>query len=75
MIPQAAVQENQAGRFVLVVGDDDRVDARQVVAGQRLGTDWVIEDGLEEGELVVVEGLQKVRPGARVRPVSAGEAG
>ena len=75
VIPQAAVQENQAGRFVLVVGDDDRVDARQVVAGQRLGTDWVIEDGLEEGELVVVEGLQKVRPGARVRPVSAGEAG
>ncbi len=75
VIPQAAVQENQAGRFVLVVGDDDRVDARQVVAGQRLGTDWVIEDGLEEGELVVVEGLQKVRPGARVRPVRAGEAG
>lgn len=74
VVAQAAVQENQAGRFVLVVGSDNRVEARQIETGERLGTDWVVESGLEPGETVVVEGLQKVRPGGEVEPTRAAPA-
>jgi membrane fusion protein (multidrug efflux system) len=72
VIPQVAVQENQAGRFVLVVDDQNRVEARPVTMGQRVGTNWVVLDGLREGELVIVEGMQKVRPGGVVVPTYAG---
>jgi membrane fusion protein (multidrug efflux system) len=71
IIPQAAVQENQAGRFVLVVDDANQVEARQVTMGQRVETNWVVLDGLREGELVIIEGMQKVRPGAVVEPTYA----
>ena len=72
VIPQAAVQENQSGRFVLVVDKDDKVKVRQVTMGVTEGTDWIVEQGLDEGEDVIIEGLQKVRPGIAVNPVSEG---
>ncbi|MEM7222850.1 MAG: efflux RND transporter periplasmic adaptor subunit [Pseudomonadota bacterium] len=71
VIPQAAVQENQSGRFVLVVGKDDEVEQRQVTLGEQDGTEWVVEKGLNEGESVIVQGLQKVKPGGKVNPVMA----
>ncbi len=71
VVPQAAVQANQAGHFLLVVGEDNRAEARPVVMGPRDGADWVVREGLSEGEVVIVEGLQKVRPGAAVQPVRA----
>ena len=71
VIPQAAVQQDQAGRFVLVVGPDETVESRRVALGIQEGTGWVVEQGLEPGELVIVEGLQKVRPGVRVSPSRA----
>lgn len=74
VVPQAAVQENQAGRFVLVVDGDNRVATRIVQTGQRVGTGWVVEQGLEPGEMVIVEGLQKVRPGGEVTPSRASSA-
>lgn len=75
VVPQVAVQESQAGRFVLIVDGDNRVASRPVTVGARVGPDWVIESGLEAGEMVIVEGVQKVRPGAEVTPQSAaGEA-
>jgi membrane fusion protein, multidrug efflux system len=75
VVPQAAVQESQEGRFVLVVDGDARVAARPVTTGDRVGPDWVIESGLEPGETVIVEGVQKVRPGVVVTPQPrAGEA-
>lgn len=72
LISQMAVQQGQGGITVLVVGDDDVVASRQVVLGQRAGTDWVVDEGLEAGERIVVEGWQKVRPGTKVsaRPAS-----
>lgn len=70
VVPQAAIQEDQAGRFVLVVNDQSQVEVRRVTVGERTGTEWVIEDGLTEGELVIYEGVQKVRPGVTVDPVS-----
>jgi len=71
VVPQAAVQENQAGPFVLVVDKENRVATRAVKTGQRTGTDIVVSDGISEGETVIVEGVQKVRPGAKVKPVQA----
>jgi membrane fusion protein (multidrug efflux system) len=65
-VPQAAVQVNQAGPYVLVVGDDDKVAARRVRLGGSEGVQAVVEDGLSEGERVIVEGIQKVRPGMAV---------
>ena len=67
LIPQVAVQENQAGPFVLVVNGEGRVEARPIKMGERLDTGVVVLDGLVEGETIVVEGIQKVRPGAEVQ--------
>ncbi|MDG1443814.1 MAG: efflux RND transporter periplasmic adaptor subunit [Pseudomonadales bacterium] len=69
LVPQVAVQENQQGKFVLVVGDDNKVVARVVQLGRRMNAMWVVESGLEADELIIIEGLQKVRPGAEVEPV------
>jgi membrane fusion protein (multidrug efflux system) len=66
VIPQAAVQENQAGPFVLVVNGDGRVEARAIKTGDRVEDGVVVLDGLTEGETLMVEGIQKVRPGAEV---------
>lgn len=69
LIPQAAVQENQQGKFVLVVGEDNKVSMRIVELGRRINAMWVVNSGLEENERVIVEGLQKVRQGVEVKPV------
>lgn len=69
LVPQSAVQQNQSGYFVLVVDADSRVEARTVTTGARIEGDWVIEAGLEEGETIVVEGIQRARPGGLVTPV------
>jgi membrane fusion protein, multidrug efflux system len=65
-VPQAALQVDQAGPYVLVVGGDDKVEARRVTLGEAEGTLAVVRDGLKEGERVIVEGIQKVRPGMAV---------
>lgn len=66
VIPQVAVQENQAGPFVLIVDGEGRVEARPIKTGDRVTDGIVVLDGLTEGETLVVEGIQKVRPGAEV---------
>ncbi len=68
LIPQFAVQENQQGRFVLVVTADNTVESRVVQLGRRIGPMWVVESGLKAGEKIIVSGLQKVRPNATVSP-------
>ncbi len=76
LVPQRAVQELQATYNAAVVGTDNTVEIRPVTPGPRVGSMWVIEEGLTPGEKVVVEGLQKVRPGMTVKavPVTAEEA-
>ena len=69
VLPQTAIQEDQAGTFVLVVDGQDQVQIRRIEAGEAQGASRVIEQGLEEGEVVVVAGVQKVRPGVAVKPV------
>ena len=68
LVPQRAVSELQGGYQVAVVGGDDRVSIRTVTVGERVGTDWIIADGLKQGERAVAEGVQKVRPGMQVNP-------
>jgi membrane fusion protein (multidrug efflux system) len=53
---------------VAVVGSDKKVEIHQVKVGPRIGSDWIISEGLKPGETVVAEGTQKVRPGATVNP-------
>ncbi len=68
LVPQSAVQELQGGYQVSVVGSDDKVSIRPVKAGEKIGTMWVINDGLKGDERVIVEGVGKVRDGIAVVP-------
>ena len=68
LIPQRAVQELQSIYSVAVVGTDNKVAFRNVKVGPREGSLWVITEGLNPGDRVVVEGLQRVREGAVVSP-------
>jgi len=63
VVPQSAVQLDQAGRYVLVVDDAKKVELRRVTTGAEQGRLIVVTAGLKEGELVIIEGIQKVRPG------------
>lgn len=69
VIPQAAVQEDQAGRFVLVVDAEDVAERRRVEMGARSGIYWEVRSGLSKDERVIYQGVQKARPGAKVDPV------
>jgi len=68
LVPQRAVSELQATFNVAVVTADNKISMRPVTPGARIGKLWVIENGLQPGDRVVVEGLQKVRDGMVVNP-------
>jgi membrane fusion protein, multidrug efflux system len=68
LVPQLAVQEEQGSKTVLVVGDGDKVALRSVTLEERIGDLYIVTAGLKRGERVIVEGLQKVRPGMQVKP-------
>jgi len=68
-LPQRAVMVGPQGQFVLVVDADGKIAARPVKTGAMAGGDFVIEEGLQTGEQVVVDGVQKARPGSVVKPV------
>jgi len=63
VVPQAALQADQAGDYVLVVNGEHKVEIRRVKTGETSGADVVVLSGLKEGEQVIVDGVQKVRPG------------
>jgi len=68
LVPQRAVSELQGSYEVAVVDSENKVSIRTVKVGDRVGSFWIIADGLKPGERVVAEGVQKVRPGAQVKP-------
>jgi membrane fusion protein (multidrug efflux system) len=68
-VPQQAVQRQPNGAVVMVVGADNKVTPRPVKADAAHGNSWIISEGLEGGERVIVEGFQKAPPGAVVNPV------
>jgi RND family efflux transporter MFP subunit len=68
LVPQQAVFDLQGTRELAVVGGDNKVSIRAVTVGETVGHDWIVSEGIKPGERVVVEGVQKVRPGMRVDP-------
>ena len=70
-VPQQAVQEMQGQHSVFVVGADNEAQPREIQTRTRQGNDWPVASGLAAGERVVVEGIQKVKPGSPVKPMEA----
>jgi membrane fusion protein, multidrug efflux system len=70
LVPQRAVNELQASYEVAVVDGANRAEIRPVKVGEKVGSLWVIEDGLKIGDRVVVEGMQRIRDGQMVKPVA-----
>jgi membrane fusion protein (multidrug efflux system) len=73
-IPQGAVQELQGLKSVYVVAASDKVESRQIAANYRVGKDWVVDSGLSPGDRVVVEGVDKLKPGIPVQPMIVASA-
>jgi membrane fusion protein (multidrug efflux system) len=71
LIPQRAVQDLQGVHQVAVVGADETVDLRRVQVGERVGSLWIIGQGLKPGERVIVEGMDRVKAGQKVKPTLA----
>lgn len=69
LVPVQAVQDDKDGRFVLLVGPDNKVQQQAISIGQQIGQDWIVTAGLKGGEQVIVEGQQKVKAGQVVNPV------
>jgi membrane fusion protein (multidrug efflux system) len=67
-VPRRAVLSDQQGDFVYVVGSDNKVEQRRIHLGQSTPAIAVVDTGLKEGELVVVDGIQRIRPGIQVNP-------
>jgi membrane fusion protein (multidrug efflux system) len=73
VVPQRGVTRDPAGKAVaLVVGANDNVESRSLEVSRVVGDGWLVEKGLSAGDRVIVEGLQKAKPGVRVRPVPFG---
>ncbi len=68
LVPQRAVNELQTSYELAVIGAENKAEIRSIKVGERVGSLWVVEDGLKPGERVVVEGLQKVRDHEPVKP-------
>jgi len=68
LVPQKSVQEMQGTQSVLTVDTNNKVVARNIVPGERVGDRWLILQGLKQGDRVIVEGLQKAMPGSVVEP-------
>jgi membrane fusion protein, multidrug efflux system len=66
LVPQASVQRDTGGAFALIVGADGKVARRDVVADNEHGSDWIVTQGLQPGDQVIVSGLGKAQPGAAV---------
>ena len=69
LVPQRAVQQGPKGPVLYVIGADGKVEIRDVQATSWQGNQWLIEEGLQAGELVVVEGFQRIVPEVPVKPV------
>ena len=68
LVPQRAIQQLQSVQTVLTVGPGNTVELRPISTAERVGEDWIVQQGLKAGDRVIVEGQLKVRPGMRVTP-------
>ncbi|WP_440876347.1 efflux RND transporter periplasmic adaptor subunit [Thalassotalea sp. PLHSN55] len=69
LIPQAAVQEDQVGRYVYSLDETNVVKKTYISVGERVGENWAVSKGLVEGDKIIVNGLLKAKPGKQVAPV------
>ncbi len=75
LVPQPGITRDPKGQATaMVVGADGKVQPRPVKVSRTVGSRWLVEDGLKAGDRVIVEGLQKIQPGATVKPVEQGSA-
>ncbi|HBN8626759.1 efflux transporter periplasmic adaptor subunit [Pseudomonas aeruginosa] len=73
LVPQQGVTRNLKGEATAwVVGEGDKAELRQIAISRTIGNQWLVESGLKAGERVVTEGVQRVQPGAVLKPVAAG---
>jgi len=70
LVPQRAVQELQGTYTVVVVGEGNKVETRKVKPGPKVGSQWILLEGVKPGEKVVLEGFQRLRDGMEVKPVA-----
>jgi membrane fusion protein (multidrug efflux system) len=75
LVPQRAIQQLQSEQTVLTVGPGNVVELHPIVTAERVGENWIVQQGLKPGDRVIVEGQLKVRPGGRVTPTPYREAG
>ncbi|WP_447984872.1 efflux RND transporter periplasmic adaptor subunit [Nitrospira sp. Nam74] len=75
LVPQRAVQQGPTGPFVYALGEGDKIEIRDVKATGWQGTQWLIEEGLRDGDRVVLDGMQRLAPGAQVKPVVVASSG
>ena len=75
VVPQAAVIVDQAGQYVLAVDKDNKVEQRRIRTGSTQGSAFTVTEGLKEGDRIIVDGLQKVRPGQVVSVSAAAGSG
>jgi RND family efflux transporter MFP subunit len=68
LVPERAIAEDQAGRFVYVVDSENEVERRKVSVGMRVGEMVVVQEGVTTEDTIIVDGLQRARPGAKVNP-------
>ncbi|MGM0594577.1 MAG: efflux RND transporter periplasmic adaptor subunit [Pseudomonadota bacterium] len=74
LVPQQAVSRTAKGEpQVMVVGDENKVEARPIRVSRTVDDQWLVEEGLEAGERLILKGLQKVKPGATVRVAGASD--
>lgn len=75
IVPQTAVLQDRDGRYVYLLGDDNSVAQRRITTGVRVGSGWAVTEGLEGGETVVVQGIQRLAEGMSVQPSQAEPTG
>ncbi|MDP9142806.1 MAG: efflux RND transporter periplasmic adaptor subunit [Pseudomonadota bacterium] len=71
LVPQRAVQELQGKTSVWIVDAEQHAQSRDLRMGARIGPDWLVEEGLQAGDVVIVEGIQRLKPGTPVQPQAA----
>lgn len=74
VVPAAAIQRTREGQQVYVVGKDNTIEQKTIKTGVQVGSGYAVTSGLQGGETVVVSGVQKVKPGMQVKPVSQSDA-
>ncbi len=75
LVPQQAVTRDSKGNaLVMALKQDNTVEARSITVSRVVGDKWLVSEGLAAGDRIIVEGLQKAKPGSKVKPVEAGSA-